>query len=61
MSFHEVSERRSNDWLLDTGSDKSLTHDFDDFHTYELDHPRTAYATKTAPASKLLRWVMEKC
>ncbi|OQD85539.1 hypothetical protein PENSOL_c101G03920 [Penicillium solitum] len=35
---------KKNDWLLGTGSDKRLTHDIEDFHTYQLDHPDTAYA-----------------
>jgi hypothetical protein len=25
---------RTNDWLLDTGSSKTLIHDLEDFHTY---------------------------
>ncbi|KAJ5138857.1 uncharacterized protein N7515_003705 [Penicillium bovifimosum] len=37
---------RTNDWLLDTGSSKTLTHDLGDFQTYQTDHPDLAYVYK---------------
>ena len=37
---------RTNDWLLDTGSSKTLIHDLEDFHTYQIDHPDLAYVYK---------------
>lgn len=37
---------RTNDWLLDTGSSKTLTHDLEDFHAYQIDHPDLAYVYK---------------
>ncbi|EKV15208.1 hypothetical protein PDIG_16040 [Penicillium digitatum PHI26] len=45
---------RRNDWLLDTGSDKTLTHDIEDFHTYQLDHPDTAYAYKDYSGNRVV-------
>lgn len=45
---------RKNDWLLDTGSDKTLTHDLEDFHTYHLDHPDTAYAYKDYSGNRVV-------
>lgn len=45
---------RKNDWLLDTGSDKTLTHDLEDFHTYQLDHPDTAYAYKDYSGNRVV-------
>lgn len=32
--------------MLDTGSNKTLTYDLEDFYTYHLDHPDTAYIYK---------------
>ncbi|KAJ5462345.1 hypothetical protein N7530_010550 [Penicillium desertorum] len=45
---------RTNDWLLDTGSDKTLTHDIEDFHTYQLDHPDVAYAYKDYSGNRVV-------
>ncbi|OQD83419.1 hypothetical protein PENSOL_c154G02035 [Penicillium solitum] len=45
---------RKNDWLLDTGSDKTLTYDLEDFHTYQLDHPDTAYAYKDYSGNRVV-------
>jgi hypothetical protein len=45
---------RTNDWLLDTGSGKTLTHDIEDFHTYQLDHPNVAYAYKDYSGNRVV-------
>lgn len=45
---------KKNDWLLGTGSDKRLTHDIEDFHTYQLDHPDTAYAYKVYSGNRVV-------
>ncbi|OQE23967.1 hypothetical protein PENFLA_c010G09871 [Penicillium flavigenum] len=45
---------RTNDWLLDTGSSRILTHDLKDFHTYQLDHPNLAYAYKDYSGRKIV-------
>ena len=37
---------RTNDWLLDTGSSKTLIYNLEDFHTYQIDHPNLAYVYK---------------
>lgn len=45
---------RRNDWLLDTGSDKTPTHDIDDFHTYQIDSPEDAYVYKDYSGNRVI-------
>ncbi|OQD96628.1 hypothetical protein PENSOL_c015G01402 [Penicillium solitum] len=45
---------RCDNWLLDTGSDKILTYDLDDFHTYQIDRPEDAYAYKDYSGNRVI-------
>lgn len=44
MAIAMSTSSRKNDWLLDTGSNMTLTHDLDDFYSYKDDDPAAAYA-----------------
>ncbi|KAI2732949.1 hypothetical protein DTO013E5_10235 [Penicillium roqueforti] len=43
-----------NSWLIDTGSDKTLTHDFEDFYTYQEDSPESAYAYRDYSGNRVV-------
>ncbi|KAJ5521538.1 hypothetical protein N7527_005653 [Penicillium freii] len=45
---------RRNNWLLDTGSDKTLTYDIEDFYIYQIDCPEDAYIYKDYSGNRVI-------
>ncbi|KAJ5801495.1 uncharacterized protein N7518_003563 [Penicillium psychrosexuale] len=45
---------RLNSWLLETGSDKTPTHSFEDFYTYQEDSPDVAYAYRDYSGNRVM-------